>query len=318
MSLLPVFHKTRIAPTPSGFLHLGNAFSFALTAALARKTGAGILLRIDDLDRERARREYVEDVFDTLRFLGIPWDEGPRDFEEYDRLYSQRHRVGAYAESLRLLAASGMVFGCSCSRSDISGGPAAPGPLKGKTVPAKIPEHPVKAARGYPGTCRSANIPLNTPGINWRLNTSAEVQLEVKTGNGSPVRACLPQGMKDFVVRRKDGLPAYQLSSVLDDLRYGVDFIVRGEDLWESTLAQLYLSGFLPDNRFREISFYHHSLLSGEGGRKLSKSEGAASLQFLRKQSRTPAEVYALIAAGIGSREKPTCWQEMGELIIDL
>src|SRR5690606_12096113 len=96
-------------------------------------------------------------------------------------------------------------------------------------------------ANGYPGTCRLAGIPLDTPGINWRLDTAPEVTLEVKTPAGLPVRTRLPEGMKDLVVRKKDGLPAYQLSSVLDDLWYGVDFIVRGGDLWESTLAQLYL-----------------------------------------------------------------------------
>src|ERR1700722_17238392 len=97
------FNRTRIAPTPSGYLHLGNVLSFALTAALARRTGAGILLRIDDLDRGRVSKDYVEDIFETLRFLEIPWDEGPRDFIDYQRVYTQLRRMQLYQEALQQL-----------------------------------------------------------------------------------------------------------------------------------------------------------------------------------------------------------------------
>src|SRR6185312_6440352 len=97
------FKKTRIAPTPSGFLHLGNAYSFALTAALAGKYGARILLRIDDLDRERVQKQYVQDIFDTLNFLEIPWHEGPRNMDEYEKQYSQIHRLDLYRQTLDML-----------------------------------------------------------------------------------------------------------------------------------------------------------------------------------------------------------------------
>src|ERR1700723_1841788 len=100
MEKMPSFQKTRIGPTPSGYLHLGNVLSFALTAALARQTGAGILLRIDDLDRGRVSKDYVEDIFETLRFLGIPWDEGPRSLGEYEREYTQLRRMELYGEAL--------------------------------------------------------------------------------------------------------------------------------------------------------------------------------------------------------------------------
>ncbi len=114
---IPSFRRTRIAPTPSGYLHLGNVLSFALTAALARRSGASILLRIDDLDRERVSREYVEDIFETLNFLGIPWDEGPRNVGEYERAWSQVHRLGMYREALERLRERRKVFACDCSRS---------------------------------------------------------------------------------------------------------------------------------------------------------------------------------------------------------
>jgi glutamyl/glutaminyl-tRNA synthetase len=97
------FNKTRIAPTPSGFLHLGNALSFELTASLAQKTGAKILLRIDDLDRERTNPPYVQDIFDTLNFLNIKWDEGPKDIIEYENSWSQIHRIGLYQNALEQL-----------------------------------------------------------------------------------------------------------------------------------------------------------------------------------------------------------------------
>src|ERR1700761_6754186 len=94
------FNKTRIAPTPSGFLHLGNVLSFAITAVIAEKTNAKILLRIDDLDRDRVNKQYVQDIFDTLNFLEIPWDGGPRNFGEYESEYSQVHRMGLYQRVL--------------------------------------------------------------------------------------------------------------------------------------------------------------------------------------------------------------------------
>ena len=119
MNEVPVFNKTRLAPTPSGYLHLGNIYSFAVTAALARKTQAKILLRIDDADRERTNKLYVQDIFDTLDFLGIPWDEGPKNTKEYEQEYSQVHRMGIYTKALQQLRESGMLFACTCSRADV-------------------------------------------------------------------------------------------------------------------------------------------------------------------------------------------------------
>src|SRR5579863_8142302 len=132
------FSKTRIAPTPSGFLHLGNALSFAITAAIAERTNAKILLRIDDLDRERVRKEYVQDIFDTLNFLEIPWHEGPRNFSEYETEYSQIHRLKWYQTALEQLKNSGQVFACNCSRAQIRA-----------NNPDEI----------YPGTCREKALP---------------------------------------------------------------------------------------------------------------------------------------------------------------
>ncbi len=116
------FNRTRIAPTPSGYLHLGNVLSFALTATLAEQYGARILLRIDDLDRQRAQPAYIQDIFDTLEFLELPWHEGPRSVEEFEQQYSQVHRLPLYRQALEELKDKGAVFACDCSRSQMLAG----------------------------------------------------------------------------------------------------------------------------------------------------------------------------------------------------
>jgi glutamyl/glutaminyl-tRNA synthetase len=263
------FTKTRIAPTPSGFLHLGNALSFALTAALARKTGAKILLRIDDLDQQRVNIPYVQDIFDTLNFLGIPWDEGPRDMEDYKTNWSQMQRMELYTAALQQLEEQRDVFACQCSRAQLQG-------------------------ESYSGTCRNRSLALDTPDTNWRLYTD-EKQLSIKTLKNGLIKTALPAAMKDLVVKKKDGYPAYQLSSLIDDIHFGVDLIVRGEDLYPSTIAQHYLADALQLDGFKNITFHHHPLLTGDGNKKLSKSAGATSIKYLRGQGKSAGDVYGEI-----------------------
>src|ERR1700744_3080123 len=116
------YKRTRIAPTPSGFLHLGNVLSFSITAALARRHDAKILLRIDDLDQARVNKNYLQDIFDTLNFLEIPWDEGPRNVGEFDQSYSQLHRMAMYNKALEKLNNGGQAFACTCSRQQLRDG----------------------------------------------------------------------------------------------------------------------------------------------------------------------------------------------------
>lgn len=276
------FRRTRLAPTPSGYLHVGNVLSFVLTASLAERTGAAILLRIDDLDRERVEREYVEDIFDTLHFLDIPWQEGPKDVEEYEARFSQVHRMDLYRDALQQLADEDAVFACTCSRTQVLS--ASPDGV-------------------YPGTCRHRNIPLDTPNASWRLKTDDDKEIKVKTLSGSFIKATLPSTMRDFVVRKKDGFPAYQLSSLVDDLQFNVDLIVRGEDLWPSTLAQLYLASLLKRDVFSDCSFHHHPLLLSSEGHKLSKSAGSVSIRHFRKEGLTSADVYSSISKMLGLPE---------------
>ncbi len=292
MDQLPVFKKTRIAPTPSGFLHLGNIFSFAMTAALAAKTQAKILLRIDDFDRERTNRLYIQDIFDTLNFLQIPWHEGPKNMHEYETEYSQVHRTDIYKNALQELRDKGAVFACACTRTQV--------------VTAG-------ADSVYQGTCRDKHISLDAPHTSWRINTAQAQEIEVKTLTGT-VTTALPAPMHDFMVRKKDGLPAYQLTSVLDDVYYGVDLVVRGEDLWPSSLAQLYLARALGLGSFMDATFYHHPLLVNAEGKKLSKSDHDTPVQELRKQHKKPADIYTMIARLIHADATADSWQELASI----
>jgi glutamyl-tRNA synthetase len=281
-----LYTKTRIAPTPSGYLHLGNILSFAITVSLARQTGAKILLRIDDLDRARANKLYVQDIFDTLDFLQIPYDEGPRDINDFEANYSQLHRMDQYRQALDKLRDDDLVYACICSRKQVNN-----------------------------CMCHAKDIPLTTPGASWRLITNSDV-LEVRGYNGNTIQAALPADMKNFIVKKKDGFPAYQLTSVIDDLFYRVDLVVRGEDLWPSTLAQHALASALGKGmEFGAISFYHHALIKDASGQKLSKSAGATSVKYLRESGKTPAEIWGLVAAMLG-KTGITTWQQLGEAAI--
>jgi len=282
----PKFKKTRIAPTPSGFLHLGNVLSFSITAELARRSGAKILLRIDDIDHVRASAEYIQDIFDTLNFLEIEWDEGPRDVVDFEAEWSQRHRTRLYDEAIEQLHAEGLIFACRCSRKQLND-PAAK------------------------CNCKGRQVALDTPDVSWRLDTSAAGAMRIKTYTGEVIETMLPAGMENFVVKRRDGLPAYQLTSVIDDLHYGTDLVIRGQDLWESTIAQHILAAALGREEFKKITFYHHPLLMEVNGGKLSKSAGAASVRYLRGEGKTAANIFTEIAEMCGLDRNIRDWGEL-------
>ena len=266
---MKTFFKTRIAPTPSGFLHLGNALSFWITEALATKHNARLLLRIDDMDRERVDPAFIDDIFETLDFLDIQWDEGPRNPMDFEANYSQVHRMDLYRRALEKLVDSGKVYACTCSRKQIEN----------------------EFGGRYPGTCRFKKIPLDTRGAAWRIDTEAAADVLVKNHEGLATQMPFPEVMNHFVVQKKDGFPAYQLTSLIDDLHFGVDLIVRGADLWPSTLAQLFLAGCLGESRFMEVAFYHHKLLCLPDGTKLSKSAGATSIRYLRQSGNSQQDL---------------------------
>jgi len=285
---MPIYTKTRIAPTPSGYLHLGNVLSFAITAALAQQHDANILLRIDDLDQARANKLYIQDIFDTLDFLRLPYDEGPKNAEDFEANYSQLHRMDSYKQALDKLRDGNALYACTCSRKQINS-----------------------------CECFDKHIPLDTPGASWRLITNNAI-VSVRDYNGNTIQATLPHEMQNFIVRKKDGFPAYQLNSVVDDLLYGIDLIVRGQDLWASTLAQHALAKTLGrSNEFGKITFYHHPLIKNASGEKLSKSAGATSIKYLRESGKTAAEIFCIIGGMLGEPNIAT-WQQLGDVTIML
>ncbi|HMX39723.1 MAG TPA: glutamate--tRNA ligase family protein [Saprospiraceae bacterium] len=257
--------RLRYAPTPSGYLHLGNAFNFWLSAQVARRYGGCILLRIDDLDAERKRPEYLADILDSLEWLGLEWHEGPgcsphfrqqhwpdpaarhaaflQDFEEN---WSQHRRTDLYAQVLGQLRQTGLLYACRKSRRDLA-------PFGGK----------------YPPEFREQGLSLDDADVAWRVATPPDFPLP------------------DFIVRRRDGLPAYQVASLADDLHFGITHIVRGADLLDSTAAQRWLAERLGLSAFLDIAFFHHPLLTDECGEKLSKSAGATSLRAMREAGRS-------------------------------
>lgn len=268
------FNLTRIAPTPSGFLHLGNAFSFLKTKALAEKHGAKILLRIDDLDRERYRPEYVADIFDSLDFLEIKIDLGPKTIQEFENEWSQIHRMARYTEALHRLEKSKKLFACDCSRKKIQ---------------------QLDPSGYYLGQCLERRLALDKPEVAWRADTSESDFIHFIEYPDQQKSGLIQQDSMFYIVRKKDGLPAYHLTSLVDDLHFGVDLIVRGNDLYASTLAQLDLARNLGEEDFNKITFHHHPLIKSPSLEKLSKSAGSTSILFLRKAGKTLADIEKMI-----------------------
>lgn len=269
---------TRLAPTPSGLLHPGNGVSFLLTWALARRAGARILLRIDDLDRARFRPEYLVDIFETLDWLGLDWDEGPRQPSDWSAHWSQHQRIPLYEEALQALKERGMLYACRCSRRERA--------ATSQVAPAACP-------------CRQALYALDEPGCAWRVAVRPDARVRYR--EQSEMRELeVATLIGDVVVRQKDGMPAYQIASLCDDRHFGVDLIVRGQDLLPSTAAQLYLALGLGWLDWTQATFHHHPLLLDAQGQKLSKSAGAGALRTWRQEGRSPAALVARAAEWLG------------------
>lgn len=266
--------RSRIAPTPSGYLHIGNAFSFLLTALHVKKQGGTILLRIDDIDDERKRPEYVEDIFTSLEWLGIEWQEGPTGPDDFETNWSQHKRLDLYTGMLTKLQDTKIVFACECSRKKLAS-------LEGFA---------------YPGTCDHLNISLDTPDTCWRIHVPTNRHVKFHDLEKGEVDFALGENTGSFIVRKKDKLPSYQLVSLTDDIHFRINYIVRGEDLLSSTAMQLYLAEKLNLDAFRNAKFLHHKLEKDEQGHKLSKTAGAISLQYMRKHEIGVSQVYKLFA----------------------
>lgn len=291
---MTAFKLTRYAPTPSGFLHLGNIYSFILTYHLAKKHQARIMLRIDDMDRERVKTKFIQDIFDTLEFMEFPYDMGPKNIADFQTNYSQMNRLDLYSNALEIIKKNKNLFACDCSRKKIE-----------KINPKGY----------YTGYCINRNLPFDQKEVAWRLKAEMHQEIRFNDLNEGSLIGKLPGILTDFIVRKKDGFPAYQVTSVVDDLHYGVDLIVRGKDLYGSTLAQICLSEFLETNTFSQNSFYHHPLIQDPNHQKLSKSSGATSIQFLRKAGKKKEDVFQMVGDWLGVKGKINSLDEFGKFV---
>ncbi|MGV1005228.1 MAG: glutamate--tRNA ligase family protein [Candidatus Nanopelagicales bacterium] len=262
---------TRIAPTPSGYLHLGNAVNFLLTDWVARAEGGRLILRIDDMDTQRLRPQYLDDIFQSLAWLGITPDQGPRDRADFEA----RYRLDPEYLQAELRKGDLPTYACSCSRRELAARPP-----------------------GTPDPCRDLGRPWR-PGENaLRLRMDPASVVEV---NGLAVRVAAE--LPDFVLWRRDDQPSYQLASVITDRDLGVNTVVRGSDLMASTAAQLLIARALGAAEFARARFIHHDLVRGPGGVKLSKSRGASGLRDLAGLPTGRAQVLAAaatVARGVG------------------
>ena len=270
--------KTRIAPTPSGFLHTGNAVSFLLTYCLAKSGNGKLLLRIDDLDRERYRKEYVEDIFYALDWLGIHCDEGPSSVADFENYWSQHKRLSLYDDALKSSLEQEWVYACDCTRKDL---------VASGTYPF------------YDGKCRNLKKSFHEKSAwRWRIKEDTSIHWVDLLKPNTTVN--LSEQMGDFVVRQKNGLPSYQLGSYVDDLHFNITHIIRGADLLTSTAAQLYMATCWQSTAFQHIHFGHHPLITDENGHKLSKSAGSESLKSLRENGQTPTTIVEAVRKILG------------------
>ncbi len=262
---------SRLAPTPSGYLHFGNAFNFLLTYLLINFHEGILHLRIDDLDGPRVDHKSVEDIFFQLEWLGIDYHLGPTGPDELYSKFSQQLRKDRYFNAIEILNEAGYLFACECTRSKIR-----------NSSKSKI----------YPGTCINKNINFMNDNQTWRVIVPENTFVYYNTLTNNKKEIDLRNRVGNFVVRRRDGLPAYQIASLIDDLEMRVNLIVRGYDLIPSTGAQILLAEYLKDSFFSSAHFVHHKLMKNESGNKLSKSSRDHSLKLLRDKNKSPAIIY--------------------------
>jgi len=283
--------RGRFAPTPSGLLHVGNAATALLAWLQVRQAGGRFILRMEDIDQPRCKPEFAEQIVDDLRWLGLDWDEGPDCGGPYGP-YTQSARIAYYEQALERLGETGRLYPCYCSRADLLSAASAPHGIGA--------EGPV-----YPGTCRTLSeeerrrrSARKTPSLRFAVPER-------------PVRFCdlalgpqqFPPGSGgDFIVKRADGLIAYQLAVTVDDAAMRVSDVLRGSDLLDSTPRQLMLHEALGQEPPR---YAHVPLVHGPDGHRLSKRHKDLALAALRRMNVAPERVVGHLAHLYGLIDKP-------------
>ena len=279
--------KGRFAPSPTGRMHLGNVFSAMLSWLSAKSKGGKLLLRIEDIDPQRSRREYADLIMYDLHWLGLDWDEGP---------YYQSQRGDIYEHYLDVLKRKGLTYPCYCTRADILA-TQAPHESDGRVV--------------YKGTCR--NLPPGSrkgpAALRVMVPEVGQGTVGFTDGHYGSQSVDLATHCGDFIVRRKDGAWAYQLAVVVDDALMGVNEVVRGRDLLLSSPQQIYLARQLG---FNPPSFIHLPLLCNVAGQRLSKRDRSLDMEQLRLRH-SPEEIVGFLAhvAGLQTTSRPVAPTEL-------
>jgi glutamyl-tRNA synthetase len=271
---------TRLAPSPTGALHLGNARTFLLTWLLARSRCWRIALRIEDLDGPRVKAGADLAAIDDLCWLGLDWDGGPT---------YQSTRQAVYACSLTALLAAGLAYPCTCTRAEVERAASAPHADDGSAV--------------YPGTCRdryaSVDVARRASGREPAIRFRVDDDRIIRWHDGFAGEQSIPlKALGDFVIAKADGTAGYQLAVVVDDAAAGVTDVVRGDDLLDSTPRQIALYNAL--NLGRPPTYYHLPLVVGPDGRRLAKRHGDTRLSSYRAVYDSPDRVLALLARWSG------------------
>lgn len=262
-------YRGRYAPSPTGEMHLGNAWTALLAWLHARSHGGQFVLRIENLDPERSKAAYEAQLLADLQWLGLDWDEGPDKGGPFGP-YRQSERFPYYYQLLKEFREAGRLYACSCTRAQLSAG--AP--------------HPGEQGAVYSGTCRDKQLPLDGH-YALRIRTPHK-RYGFNDGRLGWIEQDVAAAVGDFVVRRADGVPAYQLAVTADDAAMQITHVVRGDDLLESTPRQLFLYDVLDK---KPPQFLHLPLLIDPEGRRLSKRQQDLSIAALRSSGMSAAAI---------------------------
>jgi len=265
-------YRTRLAPSPSGFLHLGHARTFYHTWKMARDQGGQIVLRIEDIDMQRSRREYEEAVYEDLIWLGLDWDEGPNSGGPHAP-YRQSERFPFYRGAWEKLRDAGVIYPSAVSRRQIE---AYASRKEADGMTTLFPEELRPEGRPLNG---SETENMQPDGLNWRFRVPDGEEITFEDGRCGHCSYTAGVDFGDFLVWRREDAPSYELAVVVDDHAMGINQVIRGEDLLLSTARQILL--------YRELCyklpfFYHLKLVCDAQGKRLSKTDRSTSLREIR------------------------------------
>lgn len=276
-------YRGRIAPSPSGYLHLGHARTFWTAYERAQYSNGTLILRNDDLDMQRSKPEYVHAMIEDLDWLGLRWQEGPQLSDEKEagsfEPYAQSQRRSLYLNAFEMLRTTGAIYACTCSRRDLQRLAQAPHAEEDEDEPL------------YPGTCRDQRVDTSQT-CSWRFRVPDGEVIRFNDLHLGPQSFVAGKDFGDFLVMRRDGVPSYQLACAVDDAAMQITEVVRGRDLLKSTARQMLIQRTLG---YGTPAYYHCDLVLDDAGHRLAKRHDALSLRILRAQGMTPHDVLALL-----------------------